>query len=66
MNVARVDVAIMGGNSINCSCVGDLGVRIEGGHNATTFEVADVDCPEGGRTFGFADVDVEVCDDIMV
>ena len=28
MDVSRIDMAVMGSNSVDCSCVGDLGVRI--------------------------------------
>ena len=33
MDVSRVDMAVMGSNSVDCNCMGDLGVRIEGSHN---------------------------------
>ena len=43
MNVSRIDVAIMGSNSIDCGCVGDLGMRIKGGHNGRVVETVAVD-----------------------
>ena len=43
MNVSRIDMAVMGSDSINCGCVGDLGVRIEGGHDGRMVETVAVD-----------------------
>ena len=61
MDVSRVDVAVMGSNSINCGCVGDLGVRIEGGHNSRVVEAMAVDDDSvgvhcRGFVFGVADL----------
>ena len=43
MNVSRIDMAVMGSDSIDCGCVGDLGMRIEGGHNGRVMETVAVD-----------------------
>ena len=43
LDVSRIDVTIMGGNSIDCSRVGDLGVRIKGGHDGRMVETVAVD-----------------------
>ena len=33
----------MGSDSIDCGCVGDLGMRIKGGHNGRVMETVAVD-----------------------
>ena len=43
MDVSRIDVTIMGGNSVDRRCMGDLGVRIEGGHDGRMVETVAVD-----------------------
>ena len=43
MDVSCIDMAIMGSNSVDCGCVGDLGVCIEGGHDGRMVETVAVD-----------------------
>ena len=43
MDVSRVDVTIMGSDSINCGGMGNLGVRVEGGHDGRMVETMTVD-----------------------
>ena len=43
MDVSRVDVTVMGSDSINCGGMGNLGVRVEGGHDGRMVETMTVD-----------------------
>ena len=43
MDVSRIDVTIMGSNSIDCGGMGVLGVRVKGGHDSRMVETMTVD-----------------------
>ena len=42
MYVARIDVTIIGSESINCGGMGNLGVRVKGGHDGRMVETVTV------------------------
>ena len=43
MDVSRIDVTIMGSDSIDCDGMGNLGVRVRGGHYGRMVETMTVD-----------------------
>ena len=43
MDVSRVDMAVVGSDSVDCGGVRDLGVRVEGGHDGRMMETVAVD-----------------------
>ena len=58
MDVSRIDVTIMGRDSIDCGGVGNLGMRVEGGHDGRMVETVAVDDASvgiHGRGFVFGD-----------
>ena len=42
MDVSCIDMTIMDSNSVDCGCMGDLGVRIKGGHDGRMVETVAV------------------------
>ena len=43
LDVSRIDMAVMSGNSVDRGCMGDLGVHMEGGHDGRMVETVAVD-----------------------